>query len=137
MRSFRFMIWVLAMSVAMGVLGYTGCASFSQRAKLQSFDEVSKHYRLAMLRSNYDQAVEIGQSDAPKDLSFLNNFHVVSYTLKKITFSKEKSEAFQTVEIEYYRVDSMRQKIVIDEQKWSYQPDNQMWVLSSGLPRFH
>lgn len=112
------------------------CASFSERGKLDSFEQTSKHYRLAMLMSAFERAKYLSASDFPKDPAELNNFHVVSYHLKNIKFSNDKSKAHQTVEIEYYRVDSMRQKVIRDKQEWNYKPESKKWVLTSGLPQF-
>ncbi len=137
MKVYRFPGVLLAMSIVAGVLELTGCASFSQRTKLQSFEDISKNYRFAVLMSDFVQASQIGRFDLPEDFDSFKNFHVVSYTLKKITFSEDKNQAFQTVEIEYYRVDSMRQKIVADKQEWSYEEDKQSWILTSGLPEFY
>lgn len=113
-----------------------GCASISEKGKLNSFEQISKHYRLAMLMSDYEQALLLSASNFPENPSELKNFHVVSYTPKKIEFSSDKSKAFQTVEIEYYRIDSMRQKIIRDAQEWNYKPKSEQWVLISGLPQF-
>jgi hypothetical protein len=112
------------------------CASFSERGRLDSFEQTTKHYRLAMLMSAFEQAKYLSASDSPKDPAELKNFHVVSYNLKKIKFSNDKSKAYQTVEIEYYRMDSMRQKVIRDKQEWNYKPESEKWVLSSGLPQF-
>jgi hypothetical protein len=112
------------------------CASFSERGKLDSFEQTSKRYRSAMLMSAFEQAKYLSASDSPKDPAQLNNFHVVSYKLKKIKFSNDKSEAYQTVEIEYYRKDSMRQKVIRDKQEWNYRPESKKWILNSGLPQF-
>lgn len=112
------------------------CTSFSGRGKLDTFKQISKYYRLALLRSDFEQARHLSASDFPKDAARLKNFHVVSYTPKKIEFSSDKSKAYQTVEIEYYRIDSMRQKTIRDLQEWSYKPPTEQWVLTSGLPQF-
>ena len=112
------------------------CASFSERGRLDSFEQTTKRYRLAMLMSAFEQAKYLSASDSPKDPTELNNFHVVSYNLKKIKFSNDKSKAYQTVEIEYYRMDSMRQKVIRDKQEWHYRPESKKWALSSGLPQF-
>ena len=112
------------------------CASFSDRGKLDSFEQTVKHYRRAMLMSAFEQAKYLSTSDAPKDPTKLKNFHVVSYNLKKIKFSNDKSKVYQTVEIKYYRVDSMRQKIIRDKQEWDYNSESKKWVLISGLPQF-
>ena len=112
------------------------CTSFLERGKLDSFEQTSKHYRLAILMSNFEQAIHLSALDFPKDPAYLKNFHVVSYTPKKIEFSSDKSKAYQTVEIEYYRIDSMRQKIIRDIQEWNYKPKSEQWVLTSGLPKF-
>ena len=112
------------------------CASFSERGKLDSFKQTVKHYRRAMLISAFEQAKYLSTSDSPIDPTQLKNFHVVSYNLKKIKFSNDQSKVYQTVEIEYYRVDSMRQKIIRDKQEWNYKPESKKWVLISGLPQF-
>jgi hypothetical protein len=112
------------------------CASFLGRGTLDSFEQTSKHYRLAILMSDFEQALHLSASNSPKDPARLKNFHVVSYKPKKIKFSKDKSKAYQTVEIEYYRMDSMRQKIIRDIQEWSYKPTSKQWILTSGLPKF-
>lgn len=116
----------------------TDCATFSERAKIDAFEQVTKNYRFAMLLSDFEQAVQISgsESDSPGDIAALKNFHVVSYTAKKIEFSGDKSKVSQAVEIEYYRVDSMQQKTIRDVQEWTYKPETTNWILTSGLPKF-
>ena len=117
-------------------LGNSGCVSIPGRAKLEQFEKTSKHYRIAILMSDFEQAAQLSASMPPTDFSSLKKFHVVSYSPKKIEFADDKSKAIQTVEIEYYRRDSMRQKVLRDLQEWVYQPEKKQWILNSGLPRF-
>lgn len=112
------------------------CTFFLERGKLDFFEQTSKHYRSALLMSNFEQAIRLSASESPKDPASLKKFHVVSYTLKKIEFSSDRSKAYQTVEIEYYHIDSMRQKIIRDIQEWNYKPNSKQWILTSGLPKF-
>lgn len=128
---------LLIAPILFAMLWFSGCFSFPHRAKLVSFKEVSKNYRFAILLSDFDQAAQVSQADYTLDDEPLANYHVVSYDLKRIEFSKDKSEVIQVVEIEYYRVDSMRQKKLRDVQQWSYRPEDEQWVLSSGLPQFN
>jgi hypothetical protein len=114
-----------------------GCASVTVRGKLEAFENISKQYRIAILNSDFEQAAHLVSLNPGKDYSNLNNFHVFSYTLKKLEFANDKSKATQTVEIEYYRVDSMRQKILQDIQEWIYKPEMNQWILNSKLPQFH
>lgn len=113
-----------------------GCASLSGRGKLEGFEKVSKQYRFAVLMSDFEQAARISAVDSPIDFSILKNFHVVSYKAKKIDFSEDKSKVFQAVDIEYYRVDTLLQKNIRDNQEWHYQVKTEQWVLESGLPQF-
>lgn len=117
-------------------LGASACASIPGRAKLELFEKTSKHYRIAILMSDFEQAAQLSASTPSKDFSDFKKFHVISYSPKKIEFSDDKSKAVQTVEIEYYRRDSMRQKVLRDLQEWIYQAETQQWILNSGLPQF-
>ncbi len=128
---------VIVMLSIMILLNISGCASISGRSKLTLFENTSKYYRTAILRSDFEQAAILSSSTAANDLSDLRNFHVVSYTPKKVEFADNGTKALQTVEIEYYRVDSMRQKVIRDHQEWVYQADKDTWILESGLPHFN
>lgn len=137
MRLFPAMAVELFVWTILASFWLVNCASFSDKGKLNAFEQATKNYRYAMLLSNFEEAKNLSAPDSSIDLAALKNFHVVSYTPKKIEFSSDKSKVSQIVEIEYYRVDSMRQKIIRDVQEWTYQPETEQWILKSGLPEFN
>jgi hypothetical protein len=126
----------LRAAVLLALIAITACASLATRSQMDAFDQISKQYRHALLASDFEAAASMTASPGAADLALLKHIHVISYTLKKVGFSKDGSKVSQEVDLEYYRTDSMRQKRLRDQQQWLYQADAKRWVLTSGLPDF-
>lgn len=70
------------------------------------------------------------------NLKKLRKTKVTSYELLDREISKDKLLARQSVEIKYYKLDSMIEKTLIDTQVWEYDREEKTWRLQGGLPDF-
>jgi hypothetical protein len=61
---------------------------------------------------------------------------VTGYDVLSRREDKERQTVSQTVAIRYYRIDDLRERAVVDEQAWHFDPDREKWVIDTGLPRF-
>ena len=122
------------------LLFVAGCASVSDRLTMNKFGEASSAYGEAILFSHYEAAnlyrKSGGAADKPPDFEKLKNIKVAMYDVKQVDLSEDKRHVSQVVEIKYYKQDNMIIKTVRDEQLWEYDPDDNRWYLSSGLPQF-
>ncbi len=136
----RVVVKKLRLSVFLLLLLVPGCASVSDRLTMNKFSEASKAYGEAILWSHYEAAnlyrKSGGAASKPPDFEKFKNIKVAMYDVKQIDLSEDKRHVSQVVEIKYYKQDNMIIKTVRDEQMWEYDPDENRWYLSSGLPQF-
>ena len=118
----------------------SGCATISDQLVMKEFGETSKAYGEAILWSHYEAANLYRKSgeQVGKNMDFekFKNIKVAMYDVKQVDLSEDKRRVTQVVEIKYYKQDNMIIKTVRDEQLWEYDPDEDRWYLSSGLPQF-
>ena len=68
------------------------------------------------------------------DMDRLRLFRVTQYQVRSSTPVDGGDGLLQTVEIRMFNKHQARERIVIDEQYWKYDPDTERWQLHSGLP---
>ncbi len=66
----------------------------------------------------------------------MRKIKVSLYTVRNRDVEKEELRAMQVVEIRYYHIDYMIEKVLIDKQQWEYDASEKKWHLKSGLPDF-
>lgn len=116
-----------------------GCASFSEHAKMESYDRTMDSYQIAMRLSDFNtvcksvDTAEMGRKDC---LNRYENMKVVSYDVLGINVSEDNLEVTQTVETEYYSLDRYVVKKIEYEQLWRYKKDLESWLLQTGPPNF-
>jgi len=125
-------LWLL-----LPVLLLSACATTSGR--LDSLDRTLK---------DYDRAIRWGQFDAvyafrkwedeqrPVAPKSLQNLRVTQYKVLSTDLSIDKLHYTQVVKIQYYLLDSPRERQVTDRQKWEYDEEQKRWWLSSDIPAF-
>lgn len=129
---------VLAVTAMLSTFG--GCASISDMNRMDDFDETVKSYKKMVFWSEFDAALayrEPGQNDAKQpDMTSLKDVRVTSYKVKRFRASADKSQVQQFVEINYYRMDDVTVKTIVDQQLWVYDSDAKRWFIRSELPAF-
>ena len=62
---------------------------------------------------------------------------VTSYKVKKTIVDPESfSKVLRIVDIQYYRMNNVTVKTLVDRQKWEYDKEKDRWYLLSELPAF-
>lgn len=68
------------------------------------------------------------------DLDRLRLFRVTQYMVRSANRIDEGNGLIQVVEIKMFNKNQARERTVIDEQYWKYDPKIERWQLHSGLP---
>ncbi len=68
------------------------------------------------------------------DLDRLRLFRVTQYMVRSANRIDDGNGLIQVVEIKMFNKNQARERTVIDEQYWKYDPEIQRWQLHSGLP---
>ena len=68
------------------------------------------------------------------ELDRLRLFKVTQYLVRSTAPIGDGSELLQTVEIRMYNKNQARERSIIDNQYWKYNPETERWQLHSGLP---
>lgn len=68
------------------------------------------------------------------DLDRLRLFRVTQYVVRSANRIDDGNGLIQVVEIKMFNKNQARERTVIDEQYWKYDPVIQRWQLHSGLP---
>jgi hypothetical protein len=122
------------------ILSFLGCATYKDQKQLDTFEKTTDSYELAIRWGYYEMAYKfIRIKDNEKHAPAFDRFEdikVTSYEIQRINVSENKQSAMQTVEIQYYKINQMIQKTLIDRQSWEYDVTEQKWYLHSGLPDF-
>ena len=116
-----------------------GCATISGQASVEKFDKISKAYEKALLRSQFVVAYQfLDPATVKEEIDFkkYENIKVVDYAVSGLTLSGDKIKILQTVEIQYYWLDSYVLKSIQDKQRWRYSKEDKNWLLQTGLPVF-
>ena len=119
----------------------TGCATLDEQKRMDSLDSVISSHENA-IRWGYYELTEnyIRRSDESDqytgDYSSLKDYKVTSYEVLGGKVEKDGMQAMQTVEIKYYHVRHLIEKVLIDRQLWEYDVSEEKWYLKSGLPVF-
>lgn len=122
------------------ILSLSGCATYKDQKQLDTFEKTTDSYGLAIRWGYYEMAYKFirakdNEKQAP-DFGKFENIKVTSYEIQRINVSGNKQSVNQTVEIQYYKINQMIQKTLIDRQSWEYDVTEQKWHLHSGLPDF-
>ena len=111
-------------------------------AMQQDFAKSSEDYNRSLRWGEFEKASlyvpESGFDAFMKKVSRSKDVKVVDLRTLRINFDKKKGEAKVRVEIDYYRLPSMKVKTLIDTQKWMYveEKGEKIWRLETLLPDF-
>jgi hypothetical protein len=68
------------------------------------------------------------------ELERLRLFRVTQYLVRSSAPVDGGDGLLQTVEIRIYNKNQARERAIVDEQYWKYDPGSKRWLLHSGLP---
>jgi len=68
------------------------------------------------------------------DMDRLRLFHVTRYQVRSSVPIDGGDGLLQEVEIRMFNKNQARERTIIDEQYWKYNPEAKRWLLRSGLP---
>ncbi len=136
-------IWRIGMHkycVILCALLLFGCSAIKEVRQQDSFERAVKAYRQNLLMGKYRTANAFRKPPASAqqapDFTELKKIRITSYELTAVNISQDLLTVNQTVEIGYYNIDSMVEKILTDNQLWKYDPDEKAWHLHSDFPEF-
>lgn len=119
-------------------------------ALLSACPQTKQDRDLSTTLSQYETIVRWAQWDAAADfispeyqedhpitrleLDRLRLFKVTKYTLRSTMMVDDGDGVVQVVEIRLFNKTQARERVIIDEQYWKYDPELKRWLLNSGLP---
>jgi hypothetical protein len=123
------------------LLIFIGCATLNEREMLKSLEAVTDKYENNIRWGNYELANSFikkseGSEHDTQDFTGLKKIKVALYSVLNRDVAKKEMRAKQVVEIRYYHIDYMIEKVLIDKQLWEYDLSEEKWHLQSGLPDF-
>lgn len=123
------------------VLIVISCATFNDQKRLDSLEVLTDRYENAIRWGFYELAGGLvktseGPANTAPDYERLKKIRVSSYKVLNRGAEKGELKAVQVVEIRYYHIDYMIEKVLTDTQLWEYDTSEEKWYLTSGLPAF-
>lgn len=110
--------------------------------KKKSLDHNLYQYAKVIRWADYNTALtffspDIDTEHKPSILEIerLKQFNVSSYVSAPIMPGATENQIIQNVEIKLYNLHTKRERTVIDQQVWEYDPGANTWWLTSGLPQ--
>ena len=126
--------------IALFSLLVVGCATVTEMKKMDKFEETSHAYELAIRWSDFEMASSFIKDQANPDLAaqieHLKQYKVTSYEVKRFLPSAEKSQVLVFADVQYFKKDGLIVKNFSHRQLWQFDPDQENWFLTSGLPDF-
>jgi hypothetical protein len=107
------------------------------------FDKSSKAYLNLLRWQEYESALTTYvsvplQEEYRKKIKEVGEARIFDFRVKKQECDPARGDATVTAELDYYRPPSVTVKTVVDNQKWSYEGENEkrFWRLKTLLPDF-
>jgi hypothetical protein len=114
-----------------------GCTTIRGKNRMSGFEKVSRTYERIMLDSDFETAHGFTNPESVReemDLTAYKGIKIVEYQVKKGWASDNKIVVNQTVEVKYYRINSLIVRTMRYEQLWKYDDMKKTWLLQTGLP---
>jgi hypothetical protein len=133
-------LWVPRVAVFLTLALMVGCATYETEKKMNRYDYTIHQYEKAIRWGSYDVANSFRKPDeegghAP-DFEWLKQFAVTSYEVVNQNISEDRNEAQLTVDIRYYDKDTMKERQLVDRQRWRWDAESDVWILEGPLPAF-
>lgn len=105
------------------------------------FDKTSRAYDRAIRWAQYEDAVAFKKpsnvNDELPDFEDYREVRVTALKVKQTIIDKGSlSKILRIVDIQYYRMNNVTVKNLINQQQWEYNEEEDRWYLISGLPNF-
>ena len=114
----------------------SACASAPK--ELELLDATMNRYEKAMLWGEYGYALGLHKNGSLSQLEqeLLQSIKVTAYEVLRTSVNKDRTKAFQLVEIRYYNRAYAIVRSIKVEQEWAYERDRMQWVLLTPFPTF-
>ena len=132
----RKMTWYCLLLCVIAVA--VGCAGLTQ-ARLERFEVTARAYERALRWSDFQMAFALtANPEAPlPDFRRLKNIRITSYdVVGEPRADSETQRLAQTVQIHYVNQNNMSERVLMDEQLWTYSENDKRWKLKSAFPEF-
>ena len=113
------------------------CATTSD--KMDKLNSTLKGYEKALRWAKFEAAYSFHRWDKDEQPSIpghLKNIRLTSYSVSNRKFDAKTMTAKQKVAISYYNKNNLREKSLVDKQRWKFFPDEERWFLMSKPPTF-
>ncbi len=100
-----------------------GCATLMEKSRMAGFEKISRAYERIMLDSDFETAHGFTDLESVReviDFTAYKDIKIVEYQVKKGWVSDDRIKVKQTVEVKYYRIDSLIVRTMRYEQLWKY-----------------
>ena len=117
----------------------TGCAAFSQKAKMEKFGRTMDAYETAMRISELNDVCQFVDPATLSRTDCLKRFgevKLVDYQLMDVHVDKDQMTVNQEVKVAYHYQNHYRIKEISYRQTWHYLEDREAWFLKDGPPTF-
>jgi len=112
-----------------------------QTKEQKGLTETLEQYEIIVRWAQWDAAVGYVSMEYQEDhpitrleLDRLRLFRVTQYTIRSAVPFDEGNGLIQVVEVRMFNKNQARERSIIDEQIWKYNPETERWQLHSGLP---
>ncbi len=108
-----------------------------EKSRMADFEKISRAYERIMLDSDFETAHGFTDPESVReemDFTAYKDIKIVDYQVKKGWMSDDRIKIKQTVEVKYYRIDSLIVRTTRYEQLWKYDDMKKTWLLQTGLP---
>ena len=125
-------VWFLA------ALMLVACASGNAGRELtQTLDAYAKYIRwneMDQALGFLDPETRAQNRDEAFELQRFEQIRITGYDVKARDLSPDEVSLTQVVELRLYNRHTLRERTVIDRQRWRYDDASERWLLVSGLP---
>ena len=127
---------------ALIILGVAALLSGCPQTKSdKNLSETLKQYETIVRWAQWDAAADFVstayQEENPitrLDMDRLRLFRVTQYLVRSSAPIDDGNGLVQVVEVRMFNKSQARERTIIDEQYWKYNPETERWKLHSGLP---
>lgn len=103
--------------------------------------ETLEQYEIIVRWAQWDAAIDFVSMEYQEEnpitrleIDRLRLFRVTRYTVRSSIPFDEGNGMIQVVEIKMFNKNQARERSIIDEQLWKFNPETERWQLHSGLP---
>jgi len=122
--------------VGMTALLLAGCGTIEKDKRANGLQAATNGYQAALRWGYYDTALAFLDPKTPPPTVNFKGLRLTGYDVVQSLRMPNKSNALQTVAIEYLYEDQQVVKQLTDQQRWRWDDAHKAWFLQSGLPKF-